>query len=1073
MSAERSSPATIFEHAIEIGGPEERAAYIAQVCGDDEQLRRQVELLVEEHFQSATLTDAVSHPLRGTEGGHWQRGEAQPVPEVVGDYEILGELGRGGMGVVYRARHTKLNRIVALKVIRDGKLASPADVRRFRSEAENVAQLDHPNIVPVYEVGEHAGLPFLTMKLIEGGSLAGLGKSWAGTQPRRAAELVALLARAVHHAHQRGILHRDLKPANVLLDAQGQPHVADFGLAKRVDVVDGQTLSGTILGTPSYMAPEQASGNSSQVTLEADVYSLGAIFYELLTGRPPFLADSTALILMKVVHDEPVAPTRLVAKVPRDVEAVCLKCLEKDPARRYASAEELAEDLSRWLRGEPTVARRVGVLGRTWRWCRRNPVLAGLFALLVVATGAATYFALDARREAGNAAIQEGIAKEKTLEASHRLYISNMRLAPVAWQENRLDRLIELLEGVRPEQTGGKDFRGFEWYYWDRLAHAEVLSFEVPRTEGALVAIALSPDGRWLAAASETGSVQILDARTGRVERVLPAESERLLTLAFNPDSRLLAAGNERGAVAVFDIHTGEKRFQFRPHTREIRALAFTSAGTGLGAGDDCANLKVWDISTGEELFTLVGDAGVVGPFVDPTAPPRVGFGGSRVAVHRPGGDQTLRVWDINTGKVVPSVLPGAWGPALSRDGAQFAAVSPAGEVVLQKLEKQHYQVIYRVNHGLIGLYFGYQGELAWVSPEDRVVYLYDSTRIRMIRGLNTDPVGVAFTPPGLLLGVTRTGLARVWDPRINQDGFFYYPLPASNLGGTVITPDGRWVTRFTNQIQQALTETWDVTTGQCVHKVGWEQGNTLLYSRLAYHPQTRRLARAGDPDGKEGNLPTLFELWDMDNGRRTFHSESPALIQQLTFSPDGQTVVSVSNGQFTARDAATGREIRRWGERASVTNGLSFSPDGERLASAMHDGVAQVWEYPSCRLLHSLAHGQDALVCVAFDHQGRLLATGSETGTVRIWDAGTGRLLRTLNGHARRVFGVAFHPTEPRLASCSADNTVRLWDLDSGQETLNLREHHSAHAVAFTPDGRKLVTPSWQYSWVRDATPR
>jgi tRNA A-37 threonylcarbamoyl transferase component Bud32 len=458
MSAERPSLETIFEHAIEIADARQRAAYIAQACGDDERLRRQVEILVEAHFQAGSFlescapTDPSSNRLTATdapdglttEGSRSERMGAQPAPEVIGDYEVLGELGRGGMGVVYRAWHTRLQRIVALKVIRSGELASAAEVNRFRAEAENVAQLDHPNIVPVYEVGEFQGLPFLTMKLIEGGSLAGVGKSWAGTQPRRAAELVAILAHAVHHAHQRGILHRDLKPGNVLLDAQGQPHIADFGLAKRLGKAEGQTQTGAILGTPSYMAPEQASGHSNQVTLAADVWALGAILYELLTGRPPFVGESVAETLLKVVGDEAVPPARLAPQVPRDLEAVCLKCLEKDPARRYVSAEELADDLRRWLRGEPTQARRVGMLGRAWRWCRRNPVVVSLATAVVLVLTAGVIVSTTFAVLAGHRAIAESAAREDLEKKTVELQISQAQgwVRPLALQVQDLDVIL-------------------------------------------------------------------------------------------------------------------------------------------------------------------------------------------------------------------------------------------------------------------------------------------------------------------------------------------------------------------------------------------------------------------------------------------------------------------------------------------------------------------------------------------------------------------------------------------------------------------------------------------------------
>jgi tRNA A-37 threonylcarbamoyl transferase component Bud32 len=301
-----------------------------------------------------------------------------------GDYELLEKLAIGGMGVVYKARQISLNRLVALKMIRSGEVASESDIRRFRAEAEMVADLDHPSIVPIYEVGEHGGYHFFSMKLLEGGTVAAHLDQY-GSDPRAAVRVIATLARAIHHAHQRGILHRDLKPSNILLDARGEPLIADFGLAKRLNATSDLTSTGAIVGTPPYFAPEVTLGRKGTVTTATDVYSLGAILYALLTGRAPFQADSVWETIEKVKEQRPEPPRQFNPQVDADLQTICLKCLEKDPASRYGSARELAEDLERWIRGEPILARPSTWRHRAWLWCRHpsRQREAGLYAVII------------------------------------------------------------------------------------------------------------------------------------------------------------------------------------------------------------------------------------------------------------------------------------------------------------------------------------------------------------------------------------------------------------------------------------------------------------------------------------------------------------------------------------------------------------------------------------------------------------------------------------------------------------------------------------------------------------------
>jgi tetratricopeptide (TPR) repeat protein/tRNA A-37 threonylcarbamoyl transferase component Bud32 len=371
--------------------------------------------------------------------------QSEITVSVIG-YEILGELGRGGMGVVYKARQVKADRLVALKMILAGAHASEQDLNRFRTEAHAVARMQHPNIVQVYEVGEQDALPFFSLEFLEGGSLADRldGTPWPAS---KAAELVETLARAMQAAHDKGIVHRDLKPANILLTTDGTPKITDFGLAKRLDSA-GQTQTGAIMGTPSYMAPEQAGGKGKEVGPAADVYALGAILYELLTGRPPFGAETPLDTVLQVINDEPVAPSRLQSKTPRDLETICLKCLEKSSLKRYPRTEALAEDLRRFQTGQPLLARPVGRMERTGKWVKRNPVMAGLLTFVALSLILGTSSSLIAMVQAKQAAAAEKKANE----------LAQQRLKQIANANTILASIFKHLD-PREEEKEGKSLR--------------------------------------------------------------------------------------------------------------------------------------------------------------------------------------------------------------------------------------------------------------------------------------------------------------------------------------------------------------------------------------------------------------------------------------------------------------------------------------------------------------------------------------------------------------------------------------------------------------------------------------
>jgi WD40 repeat protein len=652
---------------------------------------------------------------------------AASAPRAFGNYELLREIARGGMGVIYEARQKSLDRLVALKMILAGEFASPADVERFRIEARAAAGLEHPGIVAVYEVGEHDGRHFFTMQLIDGTSLAHKVPELT-REPRQAATLVAQVARAVHFAHQRGVLHRDLKPANILVDRGGQPHVTDFGLAKRLDGGAGLTQTGAVVGTPCYLAPEQAAGKKG-LTPAADVYGLGAVLYECLTGRPPFRAETPLDTLLQVLEREPVPPRRLNPAVGRDLETVCLKCLHKDAARRYPSAEALAEDLERWLRGEPVRARPVSAAERVWKWARRRPERA----LLGILTAFALLWGLTwaARQGLDHLERVQAEARERQTQEENQ--------ARRQWREGQqqLDRVRRALKDGLTACAGGRVDEGMlTWAHGLRLAteagdpdlqqqlrvslgrwrwRLPRLLALVPAGRGSgnigqlplykTQAIAFSADGGRLALTGGFVGLTVWDLTTARplfetpTDIVLPNRA-----VALHPDGQVVVAAGRfwdatTGKPLAALPGAGSELAQFSPDGKRLltsqpiqlwdaaaakpvgrplphgflTALAFSrdgrllvTAGRGRdGNGREFNDVRLWDTATGAARGEPLPQADVQALTFSPD--------GKRLAAGAWGG---TRLWDVGKGK--------ADGEVLSQHGhVQAVAFSPDGQVLL------------------------------------------------------------------------------------------------------------------------------------------------------------------------------------------------------------------------------------------------------------------------------------------------------------------------------------------------------------------------------------------------------
>jgi eukaryotic-like serine/threonine-protein kinase len=535
-----------------------------------------------------------------------------------GDYELLDEIARGGMGIVYKARQVTLNRVVAVKVLLFGRFSSDAFVKRFRIEAEAAASLQHPNIVAIHEVGEHDGQHYFSMDYVEGHSLAELVRE-KPLPARQAAAYLKTVAEAIHYAHGRGVLHRDLKPSNVLIATEGNPRVTDFGLAKRIGMPEVEiqnselTLSGQVLGSPNFMPPEQADGKHRQLTPASDVYSLGALLYHLLTGRPPFLADSIPATLRLVSETEPVAPRLLAPDVPRDLQIICLKCLEKDPRSRYATARELAEELDRFLNDEPIHAMPVGFGEKSWRWCRRKPALAAsvggalvLMAVVMIGSPVALYRIDRERKRAQEAAalVAQALSQMQLRQANANQLTSTLEQRSLAAQFTSRNLLLSGHDFSRDGLqvvTVAKDNTARVW----DVRNGEPIGKPLEHN-GRIIFARFSPDGRQVATAGQDGTAKIWDVATSRLAIPALTHGGTVNYAQFSSDSSRIATASEDSTARVWNSRNGEALTTPLQHHAPVTFTQFSPDGLLLATVAQDHTALVWEIVSGKKLSPLL-----------------------------------------------------------------------------------------------------------------------------------------------------------------------------------------------------------------------------------------------------------------------------------------------------------------------------------------------------------------------------------------------------------------------------------------------------------------------------------
>ncbi|MCS7468726.1 protein kinase [Stieleria sp. ICT_E10.1] len=999
----------------------------------------------------------------------------------IGEYEILDEIARGGMGVVFKARQQKLGRTVALKMILAGRLAGASDVERFYREARAAGRLQHPHIVTIHEVGEHDGHHYIAMDYINGHGLSEEVRDQT-LSPIRAATLVRQVAEAVHFAHQQGTLHRDLKPANILVDAENQTHVTDFGLAKILEDENGGageeelTASGQILGTPGYMSPEQAAARQNLVGPAADVYALGAVLYACLTGRAPFVADSAVDTLLQVIHKEPVWPATLNPNVPKDLETICLKCLEKEPHKRYGTAALLAEDLSNFLDGRPVRARPIGRVQRGWRWCRRNPLVASLLSLLglslVIGLAVSSSLAILANSRAYEEARQRALAEEASQrsaslqvqaeewaaeataaqeKAERQVYAMRIGDAFQSLQSNRVHSAWSALDSCR------WDLRGWEHdFLHTQLTHGRALRGH----KGAIKFVGFADEGRQLISAATDKTLRTWDVSEGRLLKTATTKL-RLSAAVANVSSRKIAIGD--GRAVEFWNGAEMQRVMTTAGTRRLRAdaLAISQDGTRLAVATRWPDGKVqWcDAATGEALWSQATDVAALTTCISPQ--------GKQVAAGLQNGE--VLVWSAESGEEQLRLEAGQQAVHAVRFDDKGERLVTAGADGLVRVWDVDSGQMLRVMTGhiddILALSISRDGRLLVSGGEDGTVRIWDLATgepMALHRG-HLGPVHSVDISPDVqrVASGGADGLVRLW-PMLPEP----YELQRDEpVGQIAISSDGG---RLAVVGPEGSVEVWDRRRDVRLCKFN-AHPNTIW--SMAFSPDGKRLATAGGYTGKDG----MVRLWDSDTGNDLLTLEGHRVtVRSVTWSIDGRWIAS-SGGEHRRRpdeDAVRPGEWRLWNAETGaerlvvsdidgVVNSIAISPDGKHIATG--GGQVQLWNAETGREIFARAHrvrltGENSSVAVAFRPDGAQLVSASHHGGLQIWDTLRGKSVAVLNGHDRPATSVLFGPSGQRLFSSSRDRTVRVWDGTTGTQLLMLTGHQDEiQSLAFSTDGTLL----------------
>jgi serine/threonine protein kinase/WD40 repeat protein len=1050
----------------------------------------------EHAFDGAVTESGISQPYAGPTAGTLVR--------YFGDYELLEEIARGGMGVVFRARQTRLNRIVALKMILTGRLATEADVRRFQTEAEAAAQLDHPGIVPVFEVGQHQGHHFYSMALVNGESLADR-ISRGPIEARVASRLLREVALAVHYAHEKGVIHRDLKPANILIDETEKPRVTDFGLAKQITDGDSATVSGQILGTPSYMAPEQALAQSDAISKLTDVYALGATLYAALCGHPPHQADNPLDTLRLIVDSDPVPPRQWNPGLPKDLETICLACLKRNPAQRYASAKMMAEELARFEEGKPILARPVGRSARLWRWCLRNRGLAALSvtSILLLVAGALTASGL-----AIHSGRQRDFAEHQLERANSELYRNQISLADSEMKFGNTDSVQRILancvaQGRPPEGLG------WEWKY---LARSTLLSPSQFVREQTLpvVGVDVSRSGNRLVRLTQNGSVDVFDPKSLRLLNHFDVGEEVEPGISISEDGTR-ALLNTRTRSLLIRLSDGHEVWSSEAERASVLGLDGKTVFGQFGF-----ELRSWDTETGQLHWSTP-----------------LPFSGSNRRDMQADADRVfvldellLRVFDQSTGELNKEL---AVADVLLPDGRQrpFHSVHPeSGKIIL--LENSPAQRIFvadienrrpAVEAGGVfrGLALAPSGIGSPQFSHDGSLLAYAIDRVDFLE--NSDAAASRaeseFLDSSELLAEWRidgskrfawpsTNRVRIVDMKTGKLLRTLKGFSGSKLNGLTFTPDGTRLIAWGGHVPKAF---WPVPDQPFSEMRVWHvsqpgtvilQGHSEAIRQVAFTPDSQHILSSAEDgtvcvwDTNSGQLLRVFDrhqydaetgkrlqIWErrLDRQRHLRHGSRLERAVQVSLLGQSDQAVSSLGSRLLVWKIETGEVVHEFEAAGKLRSRLAMNPQGTQVAYATGTGAGQV-------TIHQLPSGEvtaewetkSAVDDLAWSPDGTQIATvvgGESLAELNIIETDTQECVLRIDfregnylpfwGDGFRPSSICYLPNKPHVVVGGANGISMVIDAETGQLLKELSGHTSAVlAIAVSPDGSRIATASF-----------